>query len=361
MSRELTEEEVLDNDIDPIDGIAAIRREQGNEEAADDLVRENSEVTEKVIAEVEEEVVEEKEKEDAEEVIVQELEDTDPEEEAKKTSEEVTTEVAKKRFKASGQEFEFTDAEIMDQFEGVFGKAMDYTKKMQTMAPYRKMISALEEERVTQEQFDLALDVLKGDKAAIKKLALDRDIDLRDLSFDDDMEPYESKGYGKSDSQLEIQEIENSISKDPEYATTVDVIDVQWDNDSREAILANPKMIAGLHSDIKSGVYAKVAPEAAKLQMSDGNSKSNLDYYLLAGAEYQKSIEAVTQQKAVDDLNKGAQEAETKFGKGSSEAESKRAASPTGSIAGKKGVVDYMDDDNDEQYNAWYKKVTSGN
>ena len=95
--------------------------------------------------------------------------------------------------------------------------------------------------------------------------------------------------------------------------------------------------------------------------MSDGNSKSSLDYYLIAGAEYQKSIDAGANQKKVDDLNKGAQEAEAKFGKESSEAESKRAASTTGSTAGKKGVIDYLDDDNDENYDAWYKSVMEKN
>jgi hypothetical protein len=365
MSVELSEEEIFGNDIDPVDAIAAIRREEGNEEAAELLSREsldNSAEAEAAPAEVEEveEVVavEETADETTEETADGEEETPAAEGEAEG---ETTDEVIKRKFKANGQDFEFSDAEIMDQFEGVFGKAMDYTQKMQKMAPYRKMISALEEESISQEQFDLALDVLKGDKSAIKKLANDRDIDLSDLSFDDEVEPYQAKSYGKSDLELEISEIENTISSDPEYSTTVDVIDRQWDAGSRQTIAANPGIITGLHHDIKSGVYAKVAPEAAKLQMLDGNSKSSLDYYLLAGADYQKSVEAGANQDKVDNLNKGAQEAETKFGKESSEAQGKRAASPTASIAGKKGVVDYLNDDNDEKFDAWYAGVLAKN
>ena len=357
MSAELSEEEIFGNDIDPIDALAAIRREEGNAEAADLLVRESNSQDEVVVDEPEKEDEAEPEAEPETAEVEPETEgDTDAAE--GEAEPETVAEVVKRKFKANGQDFEFSDAEIMDQFEGVFGKAMDYTQKMQKMAPYRKMISALEEESISQDQFDLALDVLKGDKSAIKKLANDRDIDLSDLSFDDEVEPYQAKSYGKSDLQLEISEIENTISSDPEYSTTVDVIDRQWDAGSRQTIAANPGIITGLHHDVKSGVYAKVAPEAAKLQMLDGNSKSSLDYYLLAGAEYQRSVEAGENQDKVDNLNKGAQEAATKFGKESSEAQGKRAASPTASIAGKKGVVDYLNDDNDEGFNAWYKKVT---
>jgi hypothetical protein len=354
MSAELSEEEIFGNDIDPVDAIAAIRREEGNEEAAEMLSRDSK-------AKEDEAEVETAEADDTDDVETADAETTDAESDGEGDDEadtETVAEVVKRKFKANGQDFEFSDAEIMDQFEGVFGKAMDYTQKMQKMAPYRKMISALEEESISQDQFDLALDVLKGDKSAIKKLANDRDIDLSDLSFDDEVEPYQAKSYGKSDLELEISEIENTISSDPEYSTTVDVIDRQWDAGSRQTIAANPGIITGLHHDVKSGVYAKVAPEAAKLQMLDGNSKSSLDYYLLAGAEYQRSVEAGENQDKVDNLNKGAQEAATKFGKESSEAQGKRAASPTASIAGKKGVVDYLNDDNDEGFNAWYKKVT---
>ena len=359
MTTELSEDEIFDNDIDPVDALAAIRREEGNEEAAELLDRETKGTDEEVAS------IDPKEDDEVTTEVVDEVagipaDDDTPADDTVVdggAEAEEKLEVAKRKFKANGQNFEFSDEEIMDQFEGVFGKAMDYTQKMQKMAPYRKMISALEEESITQDQFDLALDILKGDKAAIKKLASDRDIDLSDLSFDDEADSYEPKSYGKSDFELEIAEIESKISSDPEYTTTVDVIDNRWDQGSRQMIADNPSIITGLHHDIKSGVYAKVAPEAAKLQMLDGNSKPSLDYYLLAGAEYQKSVEAGQNQNTVDNLNKGAQEAEAKFGKESSEAESKRAASPTAAIAGKKGVIDYLDDDNDEKFDAWYKGV----
>ena len=382
----LSAEEVFADDKDPLEAIAELRKEEADDpdlevfDAAEadihaeiEKAEAKVEVPEVIVKEDEPEKKKEEEKTEDERKVRLEKE-TDKEhgkikgeEETPEKKEEAEAkakviEVIKRKFKANGQEFEFSDAEILDQFEGVFGKAMDYTQKMQKISPYRKMISALEKEEITQEQFNLALDILKGDKDAIKQLAKDRKIDLSDLSFEDTDTPYTPTDHGDNDFQIQLKEIESTISSDPEFKTTVDVIDNQWDDGSRKMVAENPKIILGLHNDIKSGVYSKVAPEALKLQMLDGNSKSSLDYYLDAGATLKASLEAEETevkdpQKKVDDLNRDAQEAETKFSKESSEAEEKRAATSSGASSGKKGVVDYLDDDNDEKFDAWYKNL----
>ena len=399
MAEELSQEEVFDNDKDPADAIAAIRREEAKESGeeiketeSEEIVllgdRENSEAQK-----LEDTTISEDENQESEDDRKIRLEaetdkqhgkvdtDTDTDDNSSETSEEKentdddkekdddstkeegeAAEIKTHSFKADGKDFNFTEDEMIEQFEGVFGKAMNYTQKMQKMAPFRKMISALEEQGVTQDQLNTALDAIGGDKNAIRKLAQNNSIDLSDLSFEEeDKTPYTPKEYGKNDLQIQVEEIETDIGKDPEYQTTVDIIDNQWDDGSRKLIADNPEMIRGLHADIKNGVYDKVAPEAAKLQMLDGNLKSNLDYYLLAGQKLKAKAEAEenakTSQDEVDKLNSKTQEAEDKFSKGSSEAEDKRAAASTGSSSGERGVIDYLDDDNDEKFNEWYKKL----
>ena len=66
--------------------------------------------------------------------------------------------------------------------------------------------------------------------------------------------------YGKNDRQLDIEEITRSIQNDKEFQITTNVIDEQWDASSRRMIAENPNTILGLHNDIKSGLYDKVAP-----------------------------------------------------------------------------------------------------
>jgi len=235
---------------------------------------------------------------------------------------------------------------------------MDYTKKMQKMAPYRKMISAIEEQNLTQDQLNLAIDALKGDKGAIAQILEVNKIDSFDLTNDDDQpSPYVPGNYGKDEKQLEIEEITGKISADEEYKITVDVIDEQWDQSSRQAIAESPKLIMGLHNDIKNGVYDKVAPIAMKMKVIDGNSKSDIEYYMLAGQRLHQAMAA--QQEAgstITDLNSEAQDAESKFEAESSEAKRKRSARSTGARSDRKGVVDYLDD-NDEDFDAWYKKI----
>lgn len=351
----VAEDLILENDVDPVDGINAFRRAEAAESSGEDLPTPDPvEDTEDLVKDTEDFV-------DGDDEDLPGDEDDLGEEEDEGEPGEEEPESKKRTFKADGKDYSFTEAEMLEQFEGLFGKAVNFTQKTQKMAPYRKMISAIEEQNLSQEDFNLALDLLKGDKSALKKLAKDRDIDLSDLAYEEEDEDYSPTAYGKNDFEMKIQEIESSIGSDAEYKTTVDVIDNQWDDDSRGVIADNPDIIMGLHTDIKSGVYAKVAPEAMKLQIQDGNSKSSLDYYILAGRAYTDSIKSGKSQKTVDDLNSEAQDAEDKYGKESSEAKAKIAAKSSATISGKKSVTDYLDDDNDEKYDQWRKNLDAAN
>ena len=348
---ELSVEEVFSNDKDPMDAIAELRRAESSASAG--------------TREEQEEVVEDDLEQEVEEAAAEEdsgVEETDPVEddvEQSDTTEQVTAETKPKvrKFKADGKEFEFTEQEMLDQFEGVFGKAMNFTQKTQKLAPYRKMVSALEEESITADQLNLAIDALKGDKGALAKMLKLNEVDPFDLADDEVQTGYTPKQYGKNEHQLNIEEFTNAIAGDKEYPITVDVIDNQWDQQSRIAFAENPSMIQGLHNDIKTGLFDKVAPVAMKLKVLDGNAKkSDLEYYLLAGEQLQKQGKLT----AVDNLNNATQDAATKFDQASSEAKKKRAATSTRTRADRKGAIDFLDD-NDEAFDEWYKKLQSSN
>jgi len=379
MAKELSEEEIMLDDRDPLEAIAAIRREEGVPEE-DIIVPDNDNSSEGSEPVTEEDGQDELDNlqddnetggdESAGDTSKGQVEDnsenagepTGDETEAgsDETADNESQEIAKRIFKANGQEFEFTQDEIMDQFEVVFGQAMNYTQKMQQIAPYRKMISALESEGVSSEQLNVAIDALKGNKQALQALLDANKIDPFDLTDEDEQkDPYRPTDYGKNEVQLGIEDVANAISKDPEYQITVDVIDRQWDQGSRQAFATNPQLIQGLHNDIKSGVYDKVAPAAMKMKVMDGNAKSDIEYYMLAGQQIAQEQQNVATQAAstVNQVNSQAQAAEDNFDQASSEASNKRAASPTRTRAdANKGVVDYLDD-NDEDFDAWYKKV----
>jgi len=386
---DINEEDVFNDDKDPIEAIYEIRRSskdstEENMENLQESMRETgvedesvNELTDEIPEPGESEKTEEDDKAEPEntgEADKKSSEDTkvfddngnelDPEsiDENKDPDVESKDKAVKagvRKYTADGKEYEFTEDEIFDQFGTVFGKAMNYTQKMQKIAPYRKMISAMEEEGITESQFNTAIDALKGNKDAIQNLMKTHNIDPLDIDGDAEADSYSPTQYGKSEYQQSIEEVTSQISSDPEYTTTVDVIQNRWDPASRSEFAKNPDMISGLHNDIKSGLYDRVTPVAAKMKVLDGNSKSDIEYYMLAG---QQVSEAENSAKgSVDKANKATQEMVDSSGQASSEAQRKRAAASTRTRADSKGVTDYLEDDNDEQFDDWYKKLMSKN
>ena len=272
-------------------------------------------------------------------------------------------------FKANGQEYTFTNDEMKSQFGKVFGQAMDYTKKMQQIKPYRKTIDAIESAGLGQNDVSLMIDVLKGDKDAIANVLKRTGVDALDL--DTENSNYVAKDYGRSDTELNIKDIIDDISGDKEYATTHTVLEKQWDDSSRDEFVKNPELIKLLHTDVKSGMFDNVNPIAQKLKVYDGASKSDLEYYKMAAQQYfdgQARDEAVT--AAQDETRRVTEErsaeakriAEVKASNAKQRAtkaasQKRKAAAPTGKkAAGTNKSIDYLDD-SDEAFEEWYNSI----
>jgi hypothetical protein len=272
-------------------------------------------------------------------------------------------------FRANGKDYEFSSDEIVDQFPKIFGQAMDYTKKMQTIKPWRKTIDALEGASLSHSDVSLMIDVLKGDKNAITEVLKRTGTDT--LELDTEVESnYVAKDYGRTESALAISDIVDEISKDAEYATTQNILSKEWDEKSWETMSEKPEMIKLLHTDVKSGMYKTLQPIAEKLKVYDGGKQSDLEYYKAAAQQhlgkleqqdthnkqqaYKKSQEEVATQaktrvetaKAENDKRTATKNASTK----------RKAAAPTKSVTADRPVVDYLND-SDEDFDEWYKKL----
>ena len=273
-------------------------------------------------------------------------------------------EVAKYKVKANGNEFDLTAEELIK----LAPKAMDYTKKMQEIAPWRKTISALKENNIEHADINLMIDALKGNPDAVTAMLKKAGVDA--LTLDTEKEStYTPKEYGLSDQALDIKDLESRISGDAEFSITTNVVNEQWDYKSRDEMFKNPKMIEGLHSDIKSGTYDKVSPMASKLKMLDGGMKSDLEYYKEAGRTYFEGLNAeeatktaqVAQEKAAQETEakaaevKRVKDAQTKQAKVKADAKVRKAAAPVARKAGK-SVIDYLDD-SDDSFDDWYKQL----
>jgi len=289
----------------------------------------------------------------------------EPTEEVK--AEETEPQKAQKhKYKANGKEFEFTDEEIKAQFGKVFGQAMNYTQKMQAMAPFRGMIDTLKEQGVSQEDLNLMVDVLKGDKAAAAAMLRRTGIDALELEEDAGAK-YQPKNYGRNETELAIQEIVEEIGNDPEYKVTYHVVEKEWDDKSRQVFAKNPALIKELHIDVKNGVFDKVSPMALKLKVLDGGRKSDIDYYIDAGKVYYAEVNEQRQYEEKAKATAAALDAEkqkvaqvkaqeAKRNEVKSVADKRKAAAPTSTRAGKQGNVDFLSD-SDEDFEKWYKEL----
>ena len=279
-----------------------------------------------------------------EEEDTEEVEESEDEPEAEEVEpEEKTVESTSHKVKANGTEYDFTT----DELKALAPKAMDYTKKMQEIAPWRKTISALKEQGLGESDVNLMIDVLKGDKAAIEEVLKRTKVDPLDLDAES-KEAYVPNTYGKDETYLAIEDVINQIKGDAEYATTAKVVDDVWDSRSRQTMAQNPDMIMGLHQDIKNGVYSKVAPLAEKMKALDGGRLSDLDYYIEAGNKFYANTQNTEVKEVARDNTRQTEIKEM--------ASKRKAASPTKSTSGKRDVIDYLDD-NDEDYDSWYKKT----
>lgn len=237
--------------------------------------------------------------------------------------------------------------ENMQELYSLGSKGGHFTQSMQEIAPYRRSISAMKENNLTEADINLLIEARSGNKDAMSALMQSSGIDPIDVE-DKPAEGYVTKQYGQSQQQMDIQDIQRDLGKDPEFAMTTSVIDDQWDPASRAKLAEDPKMIRGLHEDIKSGVYQQVAPQASKLAVMDGHRKSKLDYYIEAGAQYFAIQDAEHQRRATPAAP--AQPTNSR--------EKRSAANPGGNATKKPDVIDYLNmSDND--YDKMYDKIMS--
>jgi hypothetical protein len=242
--------------------------------------------------------------------------------------------------KANGKEYDMS----IDELKQMASKGMDYVKKTTALKPYRTMIAAMEQNGLSAEDINLLIDLKKGNKEAIAKIVSDSKIDVYDIPDSSDYTPTE---YRVHESQLDMKEMIADISKDSEFSRTSDIYS-KLDENSKTAINNNPAMLAGLHQDIKSGLFDQVLPYAEKRAMIDGYSQPFLKYYMEAGSEYLKNVNTQNQIKSQQQIK-----ATTPINR-----DNKLAASLPSARADKKTVIDYLDEElSDEDYHAWRSKL----
>lgn len=166
-------------------------------------------------------------------------------------------------FKAGGQEITLMTPE---EARTLMQKGVGYTRRMQELAPQRKLVAALQQAGLTEmDQVMHLIEVSKGNPAAIQKLLKDKQVDP--LSLD----PEQSAAYvpqivPPSDDDLRFAD-EIAEAKASEHGQAmIQQITQTWDAQSQNILGETPGMLAMFTKHREIGAYDVITAEMARRQ-----------------------------------------------------------------------------------------------
>lgn len=188
------------------------------------------------------------------------------------------------KLRAVGKDFDFT----MDELKTLASKGIDYTTKLQKIAPFRKAISAMEENGITQEDIFQLIEMKKGNKDAIGAFTKKHNIALSDIEQgEQNAQQYQPNSYGNEYSELNEIDAELSQSMDKvNYDKMCNFVN-KLDKTSQDFFINQPEALRILADDINTGMFDKIKMEMDK------------DFYL---GNYDKSLP--TLQRYINTNNK---------------------------------------------------------
>lgn len=160
-------------------------------------------------------------------------------------------------FKANGKTISLTNP---DEVISLMQMGANYTRKLQELAPARKLFATLQANGLDESKINFLIDLDKGDPEAVKKFLTDRNIDPLDI---DTSVPnaYREGNHSVSDSQLKFENTLQEISSTEEGKQTLRDINDHWDQASKDAVYNEPEIMTVLHAQKSTGIYARITEE----------------------------------------------------------------------------------------------------
>lgn len=167
-------------------------------------------------------------------------------------------------FKANGKTIELKSPEEAIQ---LMQMGANYTRKMQSIQPHRKVLTMLENNGLLDEnRLSYLIDLDKKNPEAIKKLIKDAGIDP--LEIDTETEPTYLEGSHKvSDAEVNFRSNLDELSSTPTGKETIQTINSTWDETSKEVLWGEPSLMTIIHAQRETGVYDRITTEVDRQKM----------------------------------------------------------------------------------------------
>ena len=255
-----------------------------------------------------------------------------------------------KPLKAAGKEIPIEDIEELYQLAS---KGVDYTRKMQQISPFRSAVELMQQQELSVDDLNLLVDIKQGNKEAVKKLIKDVDLDVYEEFDPEDEVQYTPKNYAPNEIEVQLKEIEDKISQDEEYPTTVKVIESVLDPKSKEMLMQNPNLIEGLHQDIKSGIFFEIEPLVTKQMLLGKATGSYIETYANLASQ-------LIEQKKQEALQKAQSNQQQKQMQQTQMQEVKQRAGINKAVKPQRSYADYhinYVDMSDEEFDRLYNEI----
>lgn len=140
----------------------------------------------------------------------------------------------------------------------------NYTKKMQAIQPYRKVLMMLENNGLLDEgKLSFLIDIEKKNPEAIKKLIKEAGIDP--LEIDTSTEPTYQEGHHRvSDEEAAFVSVLEDLRSTQDGTETLQTINSQWDQASKEVLWKTPELMTTIHQQRANGIYDRIATEVER-------------------------------------------------------------------------------------------------
>jgi hypothetical protein len=160
-------------------------------------------------------------------------------------------------FKANGKEIKLNSPE---EAVKLMQMGANYTRKMQELAPKMKLVTMLDNNKLTESDISFFIDLKNKNPEAIKKLITDSGVDPLDINT---AEPssYQPGNHSVSDQQVAFQTKLDEYSSNEEGRATLLQINNDWDQTSKDALWNQPELVDVFHQQRANGIYDQITTE----------------------------------------------------------------------------------------------------
>ena len=164
-------------------------------------------------------------------------------------------------FKANGKMIQLKSPE---EAIALMQMGANYTRRMQEIAPHRKVLLMLENNGLLDEgKLSYLIDLDKKNPDAIKKLVKDAGIDPLDIDTSDET-AYREGNHRVSDEEAAFRGVLDDLSATDNGKQTLQVINSTWDQASKELLWKNPGVMNLINQQRELGIYDRILTEVER-------------------------------------------------------------------------------------------------